>query len=127
MKGLPVILFKTLIISVIVSIAANCIYYAVITHSGDHDYSHAVPIIMERTFSLGIIIAVMSLPMLFLFNPNYWNHLLGRLSLYFAGPVMFIIAVFYVSTNPITKTSDLLTGVVFLVVNGIFYYRLTRK
>jgi hypothetical protein len=127
MKGLPVILFKTLIISVIVSIAANCIYYAAITHSGDHDYSHAVPIIMERTFSLGIIIAVMSLPMLFLFNPNYWNHLLGRLSLYFAGPVMFIIAVFYVSTNPITKTSDLLTGVVFLVVNGIFYYRLTRK
>jgi hypothetical protein len=127
MKGLPIILFKILIISVIVSIAANCIYYAVITHSGDHDYTHAVPIIMERTFSLGIIIAVMSLPMLFLFNPNYWNHSLGRLALYFAGPVMFIIAVFYVSTNPITKTSDLITGAIFLVVTSIFYYRLTRK
>ena len=127
MKGLPIILFKILIISIIVSIAANCIYYAVITRSEDHDYSHAVPIIMERTFSLGIIIAVMSLPMLFLFNPNYWNHSLGRLALYFAGPVMFIVAAFYVITNPITKTSDLITGAVFLVVNGIFYYRLTRK
>jgi hypothetical protein len=127
MKGLPIILFKTLIISVIVAIAANCIYYVIITQSADRDYTHAVPLIMQRTFSLGIIIAVMSLPMLFLFNPNYWNHPLGRLALYFAGPVMFIIAVFYVSTNPVTKTSDLLTGAVFLIVTSIFYYRLTRK
>jgi hypothetical protein len=127
MKGLPVILFKTFIISVIVSIAANCIYYAVITHSGNHDYTHAVPLIMERIFSLGIIIAVMSLPMLFLFNPNYWNHFLGRLLLYFEGPILFIITIFYISTNPITKTADLLTGAVFLIINGIFYYRLTRK
>src|ERR1700760_396428 len=99
MKGLPIILFKTLIISVIVAIAANCIYYVIITNAADRDYNHAVPLIMERTLSLGIIIAVMSLPMLFLFNPNYWNSVLGRLALYFAGPVMFIIAVFYVSTN----------------------------
>lgn len=127
MKGLPIILFKTLIISVIVAIAANCIYYVIITQSADRDYTHAVPLIMQRTFSLGIIIAVMSLPMLFLFNPNYWNHSLGRLALYFAGPIMFIIAVFYVSTNSVTQTSDLITGAIFLIVTSIFYYRLTRK
>jgi len=127
MKDLPIIFFKTFILSVVVSIAANCIYYVVITPSGDHDYFHAVQLIMERTFSLGIIIAVMSLPMLFLFNPNYWNHTLGRLLLYFEGPILFIITIFYISTNPITKTADLLTGTVFLIINGIFYYRLTRK
>ena len=127
MKGLPIIFFKTFILAVVVSVAVNCIYYVVITPSGERDYFHAVQLIMERTFSLGIIIAVMSLPMLFLFNPNYWNHPLGRLLLYFEGPILFIITIFYISTNPITKTADLLTGTVFLVVNGIFYYRLTRK
>ncbi|HTD42495.1 MAG TPA: hypothetical protein VK671_17830 [Mucilaginibacter sp.] len=127
MKGLPLILLKTVIISVIVSIAANCIYYAVITHSGDHDYGHAVPLIMERTFFLGIIIGVMSSPMLFLYHPNYWDSLAGRLLLYFAGPILFIISVFYVSTNPVTQTADLLTGAVFFIVNCIFYYVLTRK
>jgi hypothetical protein len=127
MKGLPVILFKTFIFSVLVSIAANCIYYVVITRSGNHDYSHAVPLILERTFSLCVIITLMSLPMLFLFNPNYWNHSLGRLLLYFSGSVMFIIAVFYTGTNPVAKTADLLTGSIFLIISGIFYYRLTRK
>jgi hypothetical protein len=127
MKGLPIILFKTLILSVALSVAANCIYYAVIMHSGEYDYFHAAQLIMERTFSLGIIIAVMSLPMLFLYIPNYWNHPLGRLLLYFEGPILFILTIFYISTNPITKTADLLTGAVFLMVNGIFYYRLTRK
>jgi hypothetical protein len=127
MKGLPIILAKTILLSIIVAVAANCIYYAIITHSGQRDYGHAVPLIMERTFFLGIIIAVMSLPMLFLYHPNYWNNLVGRLLLYFAGPVLFIIAIFYVSDNPVTKTADLLTGAVFIIINGIFYYRLTRK
>ena|ERR1700744_1402250 len=127
MKGLPIIFFKTFILSVVVAIAANCIYYVVITPSADHEYFHAVQLIMERTFSLGIIIAIMSLPMMFLYNPNYWNHTLGRLLLYFEGPILFIITIFYISTNPITKTSDLITGAVFLVVTSIFYYRLTRK
>jgi len=127
MRGLPIILFRTIILSIVVAIAANCIYYAVITHSGEHDYLHAAQLIMERTFLLGIIIAIMSLPMLFLFNPNYWNHSLGRFLLYFSGSIMFIVTIFYISTNAITKTADLLTGTVFLVVNGIFYYRLTRK
>ncbi len=126
MKGLPIIFFKTFILAVVVSVAVNCIYYVVIRPSGERDYFHAVQLIMERTFSLGIIIAVTSLPMLFLFNPNYWNHPLGRLLLYFEGPILFIITIFYISTNAITKTADLLTGAVFLVVNGIFYYRLTR-
>ena len=127
MKGLPIIFFKTFILSVIVSIAANCIYYVAITPSGDRDYFHAVQLIMERTFSLGIIIAIMSLPMLFLYNPNYWNHTLGRLLLYFEGPILFILTIFYISTNPITKTSDLITGAVSLIINFVFYYRLTRK
>ena len=127
MKGLPLILFKTAILAVVVSIAANCIYYAVISHSGDRDYAHAVPLIMERTLFLGVIIGIMSLPMLFLYNPNYWNSLAGRLLLYFEGPVLFIISVFYVSKSPVTQTSDLLTGSVFFIINCIFYYLIIRK
>ena len=34
MKGLPLVLLKTVIISVIVSMAVNCVYYALIAHSG---------------------------------------------------------------------------------------------
>ena len=127
MKGLHLVLIKTIIVAIIVSIAVNCIYYAILTHSGEHDYAHAVSLIMERTFFVGIIIAVMSLPMLFLYNPNYWNTTSSRLLLYFEGSILFIIAVFFVATNPLTKTSDLLTGAVFLLTNCIFYYRLTRK
>lgn len=127
MKGLPIVLAKTILLSVIVAVAANCIYYAVITDSGQRDYRQAVPLIMEQTFFQGIIIAVMSLPMLFLYHPNYWNNLIGRLLLYFAGPIMFIIAIFFTSTNPVSKTANLLTGAVFIIVNAIFYYTLTRK
>ena len=127
MKGLPLVFLKTVLIAIIVSIAVNCIYYAILTRSGDHDYGRAVSLIMERTFFVGIIIAVMSLPMLFLYYPNYWNSMMSRLLLYFEGSVLFIVSVFFVTTNPLTKTSDLLTGAVFLFTNCIFYYRLTRK
>jgi len=127
MKGLPLILLKTVLIAIVVSIAVNCIYYAILTRSGEHDYGRAVSLIMERTFFVGIIIAVMSLPMLFLYYPNYWSSALSRLLLYFEGSILFIIAVFFVATNPLTKTSDLLTGAVFFFTNCIFYYRLTRK
>ena len=127
MKGLPIILLKTVLIAIIISIAINCIYYAILTRSGDHDYAHAASLIMERTFFVGIIIAVMSLPMLFLYYPNYWNSTLSRFLLYFEGSLLFIAAVFFVATDPLTKTSDLLTGAVFFFTNCIFYYRITRK
>lgn len=127
MKGLPLVFLKTVLMAIIVSIAVNCIYYAILTRSGEHDYGHAVSLIMERTFFVGIIIAVMSLPMLFLYYPNYWNSITSRLLLYFEGSVLFIVSVFFVTTNPLTKTSDLLTGAVFFFTNCIFYYRLTRK
>ena len=127
MKGLPLILAKTVLIAIVVSIAVNSIYYAILTRSGEHDYGHAVSLIMERTFFVGIIIAVMSLPMLFLYYPNYWNSIMSRLLLYFEGSILFIVAVFFVATNPLTKTSDVLTGAVFFFTNCIFYYRLNRK
>ena len=127
MKGLHIVLIKTILIAIIVSIAVNCIYYAILTRSGEHDYGHAVSLIMERTFFVGIIIAVMSLPMLFLYYPNYWNSTMSRLLLYFEGSILFIVSVFFVATNPLTKTADLLTGAVFLFTNCVFYYRLTRK
>jgi len=127
MKGLPLILLKTILIAIVVSIAVNCIYYAILTRSGDHDYGRAATLIMERTFFVGIIIALMSLPMLFLYYPNYWQSIASRILLYFEGPILFIIAVFFVATNPVTRTADLLTGAVFFFTNCIFYYRLTRK
>jgi hypothetical protein len=127
MKGLPLVLLKTVLIATIISIAVSCIYYAILTRSGEHDYGQAVSLIMERTFFVGIIIAIMSLPMLFLYYPNYWNSAPSRLLLYFEGSILFIVAVFFVATNPLSKTSDLLTGAVFFFTNCVFYYRLTRK
>ena len=127
MKGLPVIFFKTFIISIIVAIAVNCIYYAIVMRSAAVNYGQVVPLIIERTFVLNIIIAIMSLPMLFLYHVNYWNSIAGRLLLYFSGPVLFLIAIFYVGISPTSKAADLLTGLVYLIVNSIFYYRLTRK
>jgi hypothetical protein len=127
MKGLPLILFKTFIISVIVSIALNCVYYAIVMKAGGADYGYAVPLIIRSSLYLNFIIGIMSLPMLFLYNINYWRSVQGRLLLYFSGPILFLVVILNVQMSPTTKTGHLLTGAVFLIVHSVFYYRLTRK
>jgi len=119
-------LFKTFIISTVVAIALNCAYYAYIVHGSPIDYAHTVTKISGATLLLTVIISIMSLPALFLLNANYWNNLWVRISLYFAGSVVFIISVLTSLLNPSDKIFDLITGIVFLTTHAIFYYLATK-
>jgi hypothetical protein len=125
MKGLARPLFKAFIFSVILSIAASSIYYAVAQKG--IDYMHALPKIFEGILFLNIIIFIMSLPSLFLVNAAYWNNLAVRLLLYFAGPVVFIITALTLKLPPADKAVYLLSGVIFLVVRVVFYYLAVKK
>jgi hypothetical protein len=118
-------LFKTFIFSVILSIAANSIYYAISQKGAD--YSVALPKIMEGIVLLNIIVFIMSLPSLFLVNPAYWNNLPVRLPLYFGGPIAFIVTIFTMPLPPQYKVIYLLTGIIFLIVHTVFYYLKVKK
>jgi hypothetical protein len=125
MKVLARQLFKTVIFSVILSIAVNSIYYA-ITQKGA-DYSTALPKICEGIVLLNIIVFIMSLPSLFLVNPAYWNNLPVRLPLYFGGPAAFIVTIFTMQLPPQYKVIYLITGFIFLIVHSVFYYLRIKK
>lgn len=118
-------LFKGFLFSLIISVAASCVYFAVTQK--DIDYSHVISPIMEGVFFLNIIVFIMSLPSLFLVNPLYWRNLLVRLLLYFSGPVIFIITASSLKLQPTYKVVYLITGVVFLIVHSIFYYLMVKK
>ena len=127
MNGLPKNLFKTFIISIVVSIAVNCIYYAESQKGGLQDYQHIVPSIASGAFFLNIILGLMSIPSLFLANPAYWNKPPVRFLLYFAGPVLFLATVLFMKLQPANAIFYFTTGIIFLIVHAVFYFRLTRK
>jgi hypothetical protein len=127
MKALIKNLFKTFIISTVLAIAANCIYFAIIQHGKIDDYQHVVSQIAGGTLLLTVILFIMSLPVLFLLSPVYWNNKLARVLLYFSGAVVFIIAVINMQPNPTDKIFELITGVIFLLVHSAFYYIITKK
>jgi hypothetical protein len=118
-------LFKGFLFSLIISVAASCIYFA--ATQKDIDYSHVISPIMEGVFFLNIIVFIMSLPSLFLVNPLYWRNLPVRLLLYFSGPVIFIITTVCLKLQPSYKVVYLITGVVFLIVHSVFYYLTVKK
>jgi hypothetical protein len=118
-------LFKGFLFSLIISVAASCIYFA--ATQKDIDYSHVISPIMEGVFLLNIIVFIMSLPSLFLVNPVYWSNLPVRLLLYFSGPVIFIITASSLKLQPSYKVVYLITGVVFLIVHSVFYYLTVKK
>ena len=125
MKALGRQLFKTFLFAVIISIAANCIYYSVIQKGVDYDKE--LPKIIEGIVLLNIIVFVMSLPSLFLVNLVYWNNLAVRLILYFSGSIVFIVTSLLLHLPPQSKVVYLLTGGIFLVVHGVFYYLWVKK
>lgn len=118
-------LFKGFLFSLLISVAASCIYFAV-TQKGI-DYSQALSPIMEGVFLLNIMVFVMTLPSLFLVNPVYWNNLAVRLLLYFSGPIVFIITASFLKIQPSYKVVYLLTGVIFLLVHAVFYYLMVKR
>lgn len=127
MKALTKNLFKTFIISTVLAIAANCVYYAMLQHWKIDDYQHIVSQIAGGTLLFTVILLIMSLPVLFLLNASYWNNKIMRVLLYFSGSVAFLIAVFNMQVDESDKMFRLITGFVFLIVHAIFYFIITKK
>jgi len=125
MKIIPKQLFKTFLISVILSIAANSIYYASMQKGAD--ITNALTTIMEDATFLNIVIFIMSLPALFLASPIYWNNLTVRLLLYFAGSIIFIVTALSLKIQPANRVVYLLSGGIFLIVHSVFYYFTVKK
>ena len=119
-------LFKTFIISTVVAIAANCIYYAYAGSGQDYDYKQAVAQIAGGTVELTVILLVMTLPVLFLVNRQYWNNKPLRLFLYFSGSAAFLIAVFTQKANTPNTISEMITVFTFIIVHYIFYYKTAK-
>lgn len=87
-------LLTTFIIATALAIGANCAYYVYIMHGNTIDYQSIATKIAGATLLLTVILSIMSLPVLFLLNPHYWNMIWLRVMLYFSGPVVFIISSF---------------------------------
>jgi hypothetical protein len=127
MKALARQLFKTFLFSAIISIVASCIYYA-LQHKGvGQDLKDILPSLSESVAFLNIIIFVMTLPVLFLVNPAYYNNLSIRLVLYYAGAIVFIITAFRLQLSPENKAIYFITAISFIVVHSVFYYLMTKK
>jgi hypothetical protein len=127
MKALARQLFKTFLFSVIISIVASAVYYS-LQHKGvSQDLNGVLPSLSESVALLNIFILIMTLPMLFLANPAYYNNLSVRLVLYFAGSVVFVITAFRLQLSPENKVIYFIAAVSFIVVHSIFYYLMTKK
>lgn len=116
-------LFKTFIISTVVAIAANCIYYVYAERGQDYDYKNVVTQIAAGTVELTVILLIMTLPVLFLVNRQYWNNKPLRLFLYFSGSAAFLIAVFTQKGNTPNTISEMITVFTFIIVHYIFYHK----
>lgn len=127
MQALTKNLFKTFIISTVLAVAANCIYYAIIQHGQIDDYQQVVSKIAGGTLLLTVILLIMSLPVLFLLNKSYWSNKLVRVLLYFSGSLVFIIAVLIMQANQAEKIFEFITGIIFFIVHSIFYYNVTKR
>ena len=124
-KQLILSLFKTFIISVVVSIAAVCIYYAATQKS--NDYAHVVPVIASGALFLNGMLLIMSVPVIFLSYPNIWNNKIVRVILYFAGPLVFFATTLTLKLSNADKTVYLLTVFIFLIVHTIFYIKTIKN
>ena len=127
MKGLPISLFRTFIFSTILAIVANIIYYAYMQHNTALDYPHVVQLVSGGTFFLTLILTIMSSPMLFLVNINYWNNIWVRLLLYFLGSIVFVVTVLLMPLNVANKLFDLIAVAIFILVHFFFYVRIVRR
>lgn len=116
-------LFKTFTISTVVAIAANCIYYVYAERGQDYDYKNVVTQIAADTVELTVILLIMTLPVLFLVNRQYWNNKPLRLFLYFSGSAAFLIAVFTQKGNTPNTISEMITVFTFIIVHYIFYHK----
>jgi hypothetical protein len=125
MKALLIQLSKTFIISIILSLVANALYYSIFTKSAD--YGHVIPLLIMGSLFLNIIILIMTLPVLFLSYPHIWGNVISRSLLYFSGPVVFIITILTTGLQHGDFEVYLITGVIFLVIHTGFYFKMIKR
>jgi len=127
MKTLTKNLFKTFIISIVISSAINGVYYAITQRGTHYDYGHAINLIVSGALLLNVILVIMSLPSLFLGDDKLWNSKLSRLFLYFTGSLVFFVTVFFMKLGERDRLFYVINGAVFIIVHTIFYLRIVKK
>jgi hypothetical protein len=120
-------LLSTFVISTLLAICANCGYYAYLMRGNSYDLQSIALSISGGTLILTVILAIMSLPALFVQNKNYWDNVIVRLLLYFSGSVVYMVASFVQSASYSEKRFHILTGIVFLLVHSVFYFVAVRQ
>jgi hypothetical protein len=124
MKALLIQLLKTLIISIILSLVANTLYYSIFAKSAN--YGDIIPLLIKGSLFLNTIILIMTLPVLFLSYAHIWSNVISRSLLYFSGPVVFIITILTTGLQHGDLEVYLITGVTFLVIHTVFYFKMIK-
>lgn len=127
MLGLPKMLFRTFILSLISGIAVTCIWYAVAHKPGASDYTHALPTIIIGSLYFNTILAGMSLPLLFFTNPTIRKSTPVKLLLYFAGPLVVIITTLVSKNNQTTEIFYLILAGIFTIIHTFYYFKVVNK
>lgn len=127
MLGLPKILFRTFILSLVLGIAVTCIWYAIIRKPGSGDYAHKLPTIIVGAMYFNIVLALMSLPMLFFASPAIRKNTLIKLMLYFAGPFVVILTIVISKNDDINRTFYLLLAGIYTLIHTFYYFREMNK
>jgi hypothetical protein len=125
MRQLTKNLARTYIFSLVISLIFNLVYYAVVRRAAD--YANVIPLAVVGELFITLIITIMTLPVLFLSNPKIWNNLISRRLLYFSGPFVFIIGALTAGLQEGDFEFYLFTGIIFLIVHTIYYFRLGKK
>jgi hypothetical protein len=127
MLGLPKILFRTFILSLVVGIAVTCIWYATVHDHGGENYVHDLPTIVLGAIYFNAILLVMSLPALFLANTAVRNTPVVKLLLYFTGPIAVIITAVFAKNSETTRTFYLILACVYTLIHTFYYIRVVGK
>jgi hypothetical protein len=99
-----------------------------ISHKQDNtDYSHVLPLIAEGGLFINIILVIMSLPVLFLVTPAIRNNKFMNLLLYFAGPVVLFVTIFFMQANVTDKVFYLILAATYLAVHTFYYFKTLKK
>jgi hypothetical protein len=120
-------LLGTFVIATVIAIGVNFGFYAYLMHGSPFDTVKILLSIANGTLLLTVILSIMSIPVLFLQNVNYWNNIILRVLLYFSGPVVYLIASFTQQVSDSEKKFHFITGGIFLVVHIVFYFLAVRK
>jgi hypothetical protein len=118
-------LARTYIFSLGISLSINMVYYAVVRKAVT--YADVIPLAAVGELLITLIITIMTLPALFLSYPKIWNNLTARVLLYFSGPVVFIAGVLTAGLKQGDFEFYLFTGIIFLMVHTIYYFRLDKN